>query len=45
MDEKRLSTLRHQLILAERERLSVDGVLNVESFDDRKSLLRQTWAA
>ena len=36
MDEKRLTALRHQVILAERERLSIDGVLNVESFDDRE---------
>jgi|CZCB01.1.fsa_nt_gi sporulation protein YabP len=36
MDEKRLNALRHQVILAERERLTIDGVLNVESFDDRE---------
>ncbi len=36
MEEKRFNVLRHQVILAERERLSVDGVLNVESFDDRE---------
>ena len=30
MDEKRPTALRHQVILAERERLSIDGVLNVK---------------
>jgi len=39
MDEKRLNVVRHQIILAERERLSIDGVLNVESFDDREIAL------
>ena len=42
MDEKRLTTVRHQVILAERGRLSIDGVLNVESFDDAKYHWRLT---
>lgn len=40
MDEKRiLNNVRHQLILAERERLTLDGVIHVESFDDREIVL------
>ncbi|NMB02881.1 MAG: sporulation protein YabP [Firmicutes bacterium] len=39
MDEKRLNNVRHQLVLAERERLTLDGVVHVESFDDREILL------
>lgn len=39
MDDKRLNNVRHQLILAERERLTLDGVLHVESFDDREIVL------
>jgi len=39
VDEKRLSNLRHQLILAERERLTLDGVIHVESFDDQEIVL------
>lgn len=30
---------QHQIILVQRERLNVDGVLNVESFDDREIVL------
>lgn len=36
MDERRLSNLTHQLVLAERERLTLDGVTHVESFDERE---------
>lgn len=39
MDDKRLSNVRHQLVLAERERLTLDGVTHVESFDDREIVL------
>ncbi len=39
MDERRLNNLRHQLVLAERERLTLDGVIHVESFDDREIVL------
>lgn len=39
MNERRLNNLRHQLILAERERLTLDGVTHVESFDDREIVL------
>lgn len=39
MDEKRLSNVRHQLVLAERERLTLDGVVHVESFDDGEIVL------
>lgn len=39
MDEKRLGSVRHQLVLAERERLTLDGVIHVESFDDREIVL------
>lgn len=39
MDEKRINSVRHQLILAERERLTLDGVTHVESFDDREIVL------
>ena len=39
MDDKRLSNVRHQLVLAERERLTLDGVVHVESFDDREIVL------
>ncbi|HHY09345.1 MAG TPA: sporulation protein YabP [Firmicutes bacterium] len=39
MDERRLNNLRHQLILAERERLTLDGVLHVESFDEREIVM------
>ncbi|NLL48506.1 MAG: sporulation protein YabP [Firmicutes bacterium] len=39
VDDKRLSNVRHQLVLAERERLTLDGVIHVESFDDREIVL------
>lgn len=39
MDDKRISNVRHQLVLAERERLTLDGVTHVESFDDREIVL------
>lgn len=39
MDDKRLSNVRHQLVLAERERLTLDGVIHVESFDDQEIVL------
>ncbi len=39
MEDKRLSNVRHQLVLAERERLTLDGVTHVESFDDREIVL------
>lgn len=39
MEDKRLSNVRHQLVLAERERLTLDGVIHVESFDDREIVL------
>lgn len=39
MDDKRLSNVRHQLVLAERERLTLDGVVHVDSFDDREIVL------
>ena len=39
MDEKRINNVRHQLVLAERERLTLDGVVHVESFDDREIVL------
>jgi sporulation protein YabP len=39
VEDKRLSNVRHQLVLAERERLTLDGVTHVESFDDREIVL------
>ncbi|NLL08989.1 MAG: sporulation protein YabP [Firmicutes bacterium] len=39
MDDKRLSNVRHQLVLAERERLTLDGVIHVDSFDDQEIVL------
>lgn len=39
MDERRINALRHQLVLAERERLTIDGVLHVESFDEKEIVL------
>lgn len=39
MDDKRINNVRHQLVLAERERLTLDGVSHVESFDDREIVL------
>lgn len=39
MEDKRLNNVRHQLVLAERERLTLDGVLHVESFDDQEIVL------
>ncbi|HHT89836.1 MAG: sporulation protein YabP [Bacillota bacterium] len=39
MDDKRVSNVRHQLVLAERERLTLDGVIHVESFDEREIVL------
>ncbi|NLM68549.1 MAG: sporulation protein YabP [Firmicutes bacterium] len=41
MDERKYpaSSGRHQILLVQRERLNVDGVLNVESFDDREIVL------
>lgn len=38
MDDKRLG-VKHQISLVEREKLSIDGVVNVESFDDREVIL------
>ncbi|MDI9484881.1 MAG: sporulation protein YabP [Bacillota bacterium] len=39
MDDRRINNVRHQLVLAERERLTIDGVIHVESFDDREIVL------
>ena len=39
MDDKRLSNVRHQLVLAEWERLTLDGVIHVDSFDDQEIVL------
>jgi len=39
VDERRINALRHQLVLAERERLTIDGVLHVESFDEKEIVL------
>lgn len=39
VEERRLNSVRHQLILAEREKLTLDGVLHVESFDDGEIVL------
>lgn len=39
MEDRRLNNVRHQLVLAERERLTIDGVVNVESFDDKEIVL------
>jgi len=39
VEDKRLGSVRHQLVLAERERLTLDGVIHVESFDDREIVL------
>ncbi|HBG02455.1 MAG TPA: sporulation protein YabP [Firmicutes bacterium] len=36
VDEKRINSVRHQLVLAERERLTLDGVIHVDSFDERE---------
>ncbi len=32
-------TTKHQIVLVQREKLNVDGVLNVDSFDDREIVL------
>lgn len=39
MDDKRINHVGHQLVLAERERLTLDGVTHVESFDDAEIVL------
>ncbi len=41
MEDKRVLTpsKKHQVVLVKREKLNVDGVVNVESFDDREILL------
>lgn len=41
MDERKLSTVvdKHKIVLVQRERLTVDGVVNVDSFDDREIVL------
>ena len=39
MEERRLNSLRHQLVLVERERLTLDGATHVESFADREIVL------
>jgi sporulation protein YabP len=41
MDERKYPTsaARHQVLLVQRERLNVDCVLNVDSFDDREIAL------
>ncbi len=40
MDDKKLPVIKkHQVTLVQREKLNVDGVLNVESFDDREIVL------
>ncbi|NLJ85670.1 MAG: sporulation protein YabP [Firmicutes bacterium] len=40
MEERQLSIRKkHQIMLQNREKLSIDGVLNVESFDDLEIVL------
>lgn len=39
MEDNRLNKVGHQLVLAERERLTLDGVTHVESFDDAEIIL------
>jgi len=41
MDERKYpaGANKHQVLLVQRERLNVDGVVNVESFDDREIAL------
>ncbi|HOB08271.1 MAG: sporulation protein YabP [Limnochordia bacterium] len=41
MDERKFTAgaNRHQVVLVQRERLNVDGVVNVDSFDDREIAL------
>lgn len=39
MEDKRLKQVVHQLVFAEWERLTLDGVTHVESFDDREIVL------
>lgn len=40
MEDKRVGNIKkHQIVLVEREKLNVDGVLHVDSFDDREIVL------
>jgi len=40
LEERRVGNIKkHQVVLVQRERLTVDGVLHVESFDDREIVL------
>jgi len=40
MDEKKkVPSVQHKLVLVERESMSIDGVSNVESFDDEEVIL------
>lgn len=40
MEERKFTSSRpHQLVLVQREKLTIDGVINVESFDDREIVL------
>lgn len=40
MDDRRIGNIKkHQIVLVQRENLNVDGVLNVDSFDDREIIL------
>lgn len=39
MEDKKIIGKKHQVTIAEREHLVVDGVTNVESFDDREIIL------
>ena len=42
-DRKRISTpFQHKLTISEREAIVVDGVNNVESFDDQEVILETT---
>lgn len=40
MEDRKLGGIKkHQLVLVQREKLNVDGVINVDSFDDREIIL------
>lgn len=39
LEDKKLATKKHEVTLLDRERLTVDGILNVDSFDEHEAIL------
>ncbi len=39
LDDKKVAGNKHEVVLLNRERLTVDGIINVESFDEHEAIL------